>query len=67
MSDQYVHCTCRQQEDQISLQQLEFYPSMSNPSKNHWMGVKQFYNTFHNKGTLNYGLKFSVHGEETHL
>ena len=46
---------------------LEFYPSMSNPSKNHWMGVKQFYNIFNNKGTLNYGLKYSVHGEETHL
>ena len=31
------------------------------------MGVKRFYNTFNNKGTLNYDLKFSVHGEETHL
>ena len=31
------------------------------------MGVTRFYNTFNNKGTLNYDLKFSVHGEGTHL
>ena len=38
---------------------------MSKPSKDHWMGVKRVLRYL--IGTLNYGLKFSVHGEQTEL
>ena len=38
---------------------------MSKPSKDHWMGVKHVLRYL--KGTLNYGLKFSVHGEQAEL
>ena len=42
-----------------------FSQYMSKPSKDHWMGVKRVLRYL--KGTLNYGLKFSVHGEQTAL
>ena len=42
-----------------------FSQYMSKPSKDHWLGVKRVLRYL--KGTLNYGLKFSVHGEQTEL
>ena len=38
---------------------------LSKPSKDHWMGVQRVLRYL--EGTLNYGLKFSVHGEQTEL
>ena len=38
---------------------------MSDPSKDHWMGVKRVLRYI--KGTLTYGLKFSVNGREDDL
>ena len=38
---------------------------MSKPSKDHWTGVKRILRYL--KGTLKYGLKFSVHEEEPEL
>ena len=38
---------------------------MSKPSKDHWMGVKRVLRYL--KGTLNYGLKFSVHGRANRI
>ena len=38
---------------------------MSKPSRDHWMGVKHVFRYL--KGTLKYGLKFSVNAEEPEL
>ena len=38
---------------------------MSDPSKEHWMGLKRMFRYI--KGTLSYGLKFSVNDDECDL
>ena len=49
----------------MSPQLLEFRQFMSDPSKDHWMGVKRVLR--HIEGTLAYSLKFSANGHEVDL